>query len=221
MAAAGLDALPVPVSAAGDPLPAEQLAATGSLIRCTAGEETAEAVLILMGDVIGSGRFNICQLAQMARLLNGASEAAPLQLAAAGLTGNGEIDIADLVITARFVRAGLPAEPAQPYPGPDPAAESETLVVYYSATGTTARAAQMAAQATGANLTELEPVEPYTAADLRHNDPDSRVSREHADPALRDVPPGRATPADFDACDMVFLGYPIWWGIAAWPVAVS
>ncbi len=94
----------------------------------------------------------------------------------------------------------------------------KTLVVYYSATGTTANVAQTIADATGGDLFELEPVEPYTDEDLNWSNSDSRVSREHDDESLRDVDLVSTTVDNFDEYDEVLVGYPVWWGIAAWPV---
>lgn len=95
---------------------------------------------------------------------------------------------------------------------------SSVLVVYYSATGNTAQAAQYIADATGGDLFELEPVEPYTDDDLNWTDDNSRVSQEHADESLRDVELVADTVDNWEQYDTVFIGYPIWWGIAAWPV---
>lgn len=97
-------------------------------------------------------------------------------------------------------------------------ASGKTLVVYYSASGNTERVAKDIAEATGADLFEIEPVEPYTDADLNWTNSDSRVSREHEDETLRNVPLKTTEAADWDSYDTVFIGYPIWWGIAAWPV---
>lgn len=94
----------------------------------------------------------------------------------------------------------------------------KVLVVYYSATGSTERAAKLIAEATGADLFALEPVEPYTSADLNWNDENSRVVREHNDESQRQVALKTVRVPDFASYDTVFLGYPIWWGIAAWPV---
>lgn len=99
-----------------------------------------------------------------------------------------------------------------------PTTDSKTLVVYYSATGTTERVAQMIAEATGADLFEVEPAEPYTSADLNYSDKDSRVSREHDDESLREVALVSTEVPDWDSYDTVFIGYPIWWRIAAWPM---
>ena len=99
-----------------------------------------------------------------------------------------------------------------------PAAGGKTLVVYFSGSGNTKRVAEDIAAATGGTLFELVPVTPYTSADLSWTTSGSRVNREHDDEALRDIPLVTTTPENFDEYDTVFIGYPIWWGIAAWPV---
>ena len=92
------------------------------------------------------------------------------------------------------------------------------LVVYYSATGSTEAAAEYIAEATGGTLFAIEPEEPYTDADLNWSDDNSRVTREHEDESLRDMNLVSAAVENWDDYDTVFIGYPIWWGIAAWPV---
>ncbi len=94
----------------------------------------------------------------------------------------------------------------------------KTLVVYYSATGNTETAANYIAQATGDDLFELEPVEPYTEEDLNYSDDSSRVVYEHDNPDERNVELVADTVDNWEEYDTVFIGYPIWWGIAAWPV---
>ena len=98
------------------------------------------------------------------------------------------------------------------------ASGGKTLIVYFSATGNTKAAAEAIAAATDGNLLELEPAEPYTSADLDYNNADSRVSREHDDETLRDLALKTTTVANWADYDTVYIGYPIWWGIAAWPV---
>ena len=93
-----------------------------------------------------------------------------------------------------------------------------TLVVYFSATGNTEQAAQYIAGLTGGDLFELEPSEPYSEEDLDWTDDNSRVSREHDDESLRDVPLVADTVENWAEYGTVYIGYPIWWGIAAWPV---
>lgn len=83
------------------------------------------------------------------------------------------------------------------------------LVAYFSASGTTARAAKAIAQAVGGNLYEIRPAVPYTAADLDWTNKKSRSSVEMNDPACR---PAIAAPVEnMDQYDTVFLGFPIWW----------
>lgn len=94
----------------------------------------------------------------------------------------------------------------------------KTLVVYYSATGNTENVANYIAAATNGDLFELEPVEPYSDADLNWTDDNSRVVREHDDESLRDIELVADTVENWNSYDTVFIGYPIWWGIAAWPV---
>ena len=95
----------------------------------------------------------------------------------------------------------------------------KTLVVYFSASGNTARVATDIADAVGADLFEIVPAEPYTSDDLNYNSSSSRVSREHDNETLRNVELSTAEVENWDTYDTVFLGYPIWWGIAAWPVS--
>lgn len=96
--------------------------------------------------------------------------------------------------------------------------ESKVLVVYYSASGNMKKAAEYIAAATGGDMFELVPTEVYSSADLNWSDKNSRVSKEHDDPDLRDVELEYNTVDNWDSYDTVFIGYPIWWGIAAWPV---
>ena len=100
----------------------------------------------------------------------------------------------------------------------DSSSNSKILVVYYSATGCTKAIAETIADTTGADLFEITPVDPYTSDDLNWTNDNSRVSVEHNDESKRDVPLTKTTPDNWADYDTVFIGYPIWWGIAAWPV---
>lgn len=102
--------------------------------------------------------------------------------------------------------------------GESTAESGSVLVVYYSASGHTKTVAGYIAQATGGDIFEITPVEPYTDDDLNWSDSDSRVTREHEDESLRDVELTTTEVENWDSYDTVFIGYPIWWGIAAWPV---
>ena len=93
------------------------------------------------------------------------------------------------------------------------------LVVYYSATGSTEKIAGYIADATGGDVFELVPAEPYTSADLNWRNGDSRVSVEHENTELQNsVALVSSVPENWENYGTVFIGYPIWWGIAAWPV---
>ena len=94
----------------------------------------------------------------------------------------------------------------------------DVLVVYYSATGNTEQVANEIAAALNANVFELEPVEPYSDADLNWTDDNSRVVQEYENEDQRAVELVSTSVENWDDYDTVFIGYPIWWGIAAWPV---
>lgn len=93
-----------------------------------------------------------------------------------------------------------------------------TLVVYYSASGTTKRVGDMIADALGADVFELIPVEPYTSEDLNWSNENSRVSQEHDNPDTRHVELTSIEVENFDTYDTVLIGFPIWWHSAAWVV---
>ena len=98
------------------------------------------------------------------------------------------------------------------------AAGKKTLIVYFSATGSTKKAAEYIASATNGDLFELTPVNAYSASDLDWTDESSRVVTEHNNPNSRNIALVAATVDNWDEYDTVFIGFPIWWGIAAWPV---
>jgi flavodoxin len=102
--------------------------------------------------------------------------------------------------------------------GSDRSEVSRTLVVYYSASGNTKAVAETIAESANADIFEIVPTEIYSDADLNWRDRESRVSKEYADESLRDVELVGTTAPNWDEYDTVFIGYPIWWGIAAWPV---
>ena len=94
-----------------------------------------------------------------------------------------------------------------------------TVYQHFSATGTTQGVAQTIADTVGADLFEVVPSDPYTSDDLTWTNNDSRVSREHNDEDLRAVALESTDVDGWDDYDTVFIGYPIWWGIAAWPMS--
>ena len=149
------------------------------------------------------------------------SLAAVMALSLAACGGN---DSSDQSANQTQEEAAPPADTAENAVAPESsgdgaeAADGNVLVVYYSASGNTETAANYIAQATGGDIFEITPAEPYTSDDLNWTDENSRVSREHEDESLRDVELTTTEVENWDSYDTVFIGYPIWWGIAAWPV---
>ena len=149
------------------------------------------------------------------------SLAAVMALSLAACGGN---DSSDQSANQTQEEAAPPADTAENAVAPESsgdgaaAADGNVLVVYYSASGNTETAANYIAQATGGDIFEITPAEPYTSDDLNWTDDNSRVSREHEDESLRDVELTTTEVENWDSYDTVFIGYPIWWGIAAWPV---
>ena len=92
------------------------------------------------------------------------------------------------------------------------------LVVYFSAQGHTEAVSQRIAENLGADTFEITPVDEYSEDDLDWTDDNSRVSREYQDESLRNTELTTTTVENWDSYDTVLIGYPIWWGIAAWPV---
>ena len=109
-------------------------------------------------------------------------------------------------------------EPADEQPEETPAEGGRTLVVYYSTSGSTKAVAEMIADELDADIFELVPTQPYSSDDLNWTVSGSRVNREHDDESLRDIALVADSVDHWDEYDTVFIGYPIWWAIAAWPV---
>ena len=116
------------------------------------------------------------------------------------------------------ITKGTVSEPVvTPAPSTEPD-QGKTLVVYYSATGNTREVANYIANTANADVFEIVPAEPYTNEDLNWTDENSRVVYEYENPDARDIELVTTTVPDWDSYDTVFIGYPVWWGIAAWPV---
>ena len=88
---------------------------------------------------------------------------------------------------------------------------SDSLVVVFSATGTTKGVAEKIARLTGSELKEIVPVEAYSSADLNYNDSNSRTSKEQNDMSAR---PAIKSDFSIEGYKTIYLGYPIWWGQA-------
>lgn len=94
----------------------------------------------------------------------------------------------------------------------EPEAQGKVLVAYFSATGTTARAAGRIAKETGGELFEIKPAAAYTAADLDWTDKQSRSSIEMADTEAR--PELAGVCEEIAQYDTIYVGFPIWWYVA-------
>ncbi|MBR6505928.1 NAD(P)H-dependent oxidoreductase [Candidatus Saccharibacteria bacterium] len=94
---------------------------------------------------------------------------------------------------------------------------NKAIIIYYSAQGHTKTIAEKIAANLGADTFEIEPKEKYTEEDLDWTNDNSRSTREHADPTLRNIELAATKIPNLADYDTVIIGYPIWWGIAAWP----
>lgn len=88
----------------------------------------------------------------------------------------------------------------------------KALVAYFSATGTTKKVAETLAKALHADIYEIKPAVPYTAADLNWRDKTSRSSVEMSNAAFR--PEMVENDISVKEYDVIYLGFPIWWGTA-------
>lgn len=107
-----------------------------------------------------------------------------------------------LLCLAGCNKAAKTEEPVKP--------ESDILVAYFSATGTTRVVARTIADITGGDLYEIKPKKPYTNDDIDYNEENSRATREQSDKTVRPEIDGSIE--NFDRYKTVFIGHPIWWG---------
>ena len=87
---------------------------------------------------------------------------------------------------------------------------NKTLVVFFSATGTTKGVAEQIASVTGADIYEITATQPYSDDDLNYNDSNSRTTIEQNDKSVR--PEIGSETISLDGYDTIFIGFPIWWG---------
>lgn len=112
--------------------------------------------------------------------------------------------------TPEPIQTAAPTE--EPVSEGEPDTGTKVLVAYFSATGNTRPLAEYMADGLGADLYEIVPEEPYTDADLDYNDSGSRTSIEMNDPNSRPAISGSVE--NMEQYDVMFIGYPIWWGDA-------
>ncbi len=96
--------------------------------------------------------------------------------------------------------------------------DKKILVVYYSAQSHTKAVSEKIAKNLNADIFEIIPEKIYTSEDLDWTNDNSRVSKEHNDESLRNVKLLKEKVENWENYDTVLIGYPIWWGIVAWPV---
>ena len=94
----------------------------------------------------------------------------------------------------------------------------KVLVVYYSATNNTKSVAEKMAENLNGDTFEIVPAEEYTQEDLNYSNQNARVFKEHDDESLRNIELKTAKIENWESYDTILIGYPIWWGVAAWPV---
>lgn len=107
-------------------------------------------------------------------------------------------------------------ESVEDTPATDDVPTGNVLVAYFSATGNTEGVATAIAERLGADVFAIEAADPYTGADLNYSDDTSRTSVERADGTNPEL--AQLAPDGWPDYDTVLLGYPIWWGEAAWPL---
>ncbi|MBM6680153.1 flavodoxin [Pseudoflavonifractor capillosus] len=116
------------------------------------------------------------------------------------------------VILMRYDQAQTEEPSPEPAPEPTPEAGTDVLVAYFSATGNTENIAEHLTSILDADLYEIVPEVPYTSEDLDYSNSDCRANQEQNDPAARPAISGGVE--NMEDYEVVFLGYPIWWGDA-------
>ena len=116
------------------------------------------------------------------------------------------------VILMRYDQAQTEEPSPEPAPEPTPEAGTDVLVAYFSATGNTENIAEHLTSILDADLCEIVPEEPYTSEDLDYSNSDCRANQEQNDPTARPAISGGVK--DLEDYEVIFLGYPIWWGDA-------
>ena len=115
------------------------------------------------------------------------------------------------VILMRYTEGQTEPAP-EPEPTPQPETETDVLVAYFSATGNTENIAEHLISILDADLYAIVPEVPYTSEDLNYSNDDCRANQEQNDPSARPAISGSVE--NMGDYDVIFLGYPIWWGDA-------
>ena len=104
------------------------------------------------------------------------------------------------------------AQTEEPSPEPAPDEGADVLVAYFSATGNTEIIAEHLVSILDADLYEIVPQVPYSSEDLNYSNDDCRANQEQNDPTAR--PSISGSVENMEDYEVIFLGYPIWWGDA-------
>lgn len=128
----------------------------------------------------------------------------------AGDESNANEDADGTEVSSDTQEAAQTEEAGESSPKETGEAGTKALVVYFSATGNTKAVAETLAGLQGADIYEIVPEQPYTDQDLNYNDRTTRATAEQNDPAARPAISGSIT--DFEQYEVVYVGYPIWWG---------
>ena len=181
-----------------DPMTREQLAA---ILWRYAGSPDAESGAAFADEsAIASWAVSAVDWAQTNGYVNG--------------VGNGRFDPGGTATRAQVavILMRYAQSQTEPEPNPEPEAGTDVLVAYFSATGNTENIAGHLAAILVADIYEIIPEVPYTDADLDYRNSDCRANQEQNDPAARPVITGSVE--NMDDYEVIFLGYPIWWGDA-------
>ncbi len=175
---------------------------------------TASADTVYFGDVNADGSVNALDASAVLRHAMGADILEGNTLAAADVDGSGQANALDASLILRYAFGTIELFPAglSFETDDDTADNAKVLVAYFSATNTTERVAETLANQIDAELYEITPENPYTSDDLNYNDDNSRTTIEMNDPASRPAISG--TVSNMEQYDVIFIGYPIWWGEA-------
>ena len=166
----------------------------------TVGGAQGGAAVFAAGDINGDGKLNARDVIALMKMIVGFDNTG-VDRDDADINGDGELNARDVIALMKQLLSGTsPGESAK-----------KTLVLYFSATGTTKGVAERIARLTDADIREIVPAVPYTADDLNYNDRSTRASAEQNDATAR---PEIAEDISLDGYTTIYLGYPIWWGQA-------
>lgn len=188
-----------------DPVSREQIAAI--LWRCEGSPEAGQSAGFADGNAIDSYAVDAVDWVRANGIMNGRTNNifAPQDSAT-------RAEVATILMN--YTRREQPAPTPDPVPDPTPTPDSDAriLVAYFSATNTTKPLAEYIADGLNADIYEIVPATPYTSADLNYSNSSSRATVEQNDPSAR--PAISNSVRNMEQYDIVFIGYPIWWGQA-------